>query len=134
MVTRILAVVAALFAALALHEYNQVGDLRREIAAVEARGSDEARLSVINSMSGYGGDVQRATEWLHEFYKSDDGLRRPEGLWIDGRPDFEGIGVWIYGVYLPHRLKGESDEKARQAIETAIKRSEEWRGKHPSAR
>ena len=30
-------------------------------------------------------DLIHAGEWLHEYYKSEEGLQRPEGLWIDGQ-------------------------------------------------
>ena len=56
-----------------------------------------------------------------------------EGLWISGHPDFEGISTWVFDVYLRHRLKGESEEQARRAIEDAITQSDEWRAKHRAA-
>ena len=54
--------------------------------------------------------------WLNDFYKSADGLQRPEGLWLHDRPDWEGLSVWVFSVYLPHRLKGEIEDQARQAV------------------
>ena len=68
--------------------------------------------------------------WLHDFYKSPEGLNRPEGLWIDGHPDFEGLSGWIFDVYLRRRLLGDTEEQARAAIETAIKGSDEYRRRH----
>jgi hypothetical protein len=52
-------------------------------------------------------------------------------LWIDGHPDYEGLGGWIFDVYVRRRLQGDSDEQARAAIETAIKGSDEYRKRHP---
>ena len=40
-------------------------------------------------------DTGHAMEWLHGYYKAADGLQRPEGLWIDGHPDYTGISTWI---------------------------------------
>ena len=73
-----------------------------------------------------------AVQWLHEFYRSADGLQRPNGLWRAdaNQPDAEAIGVWILDVYLHARLGGASDADARQAVANQIKATEEWRKKH----
>ena len=133
MLTRILAVATALLAALVVQQYNRIGQLRLEVAAAQTSALEKARASVADSMQDQGAEMQREMMWLHDFYKSPDGLQRPEGLWIGGHPDFEGIGAWVFDVYLRHRLRGESEEQARQAIVNAIKQSEEWRTKHPAA-
>jgi hypothetical protein len=130
MMTRILAVVAALLAALVVHQYNQIGQMRAEVAAAEQRAITRARSIAADSMEGLGAEIQRTMLWLDNYYKAPEGLQRPEGLWIKGHPDYEGIGAWIFDVYLRHRLKGESEDQARQAIETAIRGSDEWRSKH----
>jgi hypothetical protein len=130
MVTRILAVVSALLAALTIHQYSQIGQLRAEAANAEERGSINAKSSMVNSLSEQGGEIQRTMSWLNDFYKGPDGLQRPSGLWIDGHPDFEGLSVWVFTVYLPHRLRGETEEQSRQAVVDAIKQSEEWQVKH----
>jgi hypothetical protein len=130
MSTRILAVAAAILAALVVQQYNQIGQLKQDVLQTQKLGAQEARIELIAGMEGQGQEIQRATTWLNEYYKAADGLQRPEGLWIDGHPDFEGISVWIFGVYLPHRLKGDNEEQARSAVVDAIKQSEEWRAKH----
>jgi hypothetical protein len=130
MVTRILAVVAALLAALVIHQYSQIGQLRAEVANAEERGAMHANSSMVASLTQQGEEIQRTMTWLNDFYKSADGLKRPEGLWIGGHPDYEGLSVWVFTVYLPHRLKGESEEQARQAIVDTIKQSDEWQVKH----
>lgn len=75
-----------------------------------------------------------AVRWLDEFYRSADGLQRPNGLWRAdvNRPDAEAIGVWILDVYLQARLAGASDADAREAVMNQIKGTEEWRKKHGS--
>jgi hypothetical protein len=130
MATRILGLLAALLAALLIHQYRETGQLRRDLSDARAQAAEQARASTIAALGEEAGDVQRALAWLNDFYKAPDGLQRSDGLWIGGHPDFEGIGAWIFGVYVPHRLRGDSDETSRQAIVEAIRRSDEWQSKH----
>jgi hypothetical protein len=130
MLTRILAVAAALLAALVIHQYNQIGQLNAQIADMQAQAVTRARAVVADSMEGTGAEVQRTLVWLNDFYKSPDGLQRKDGLWLNNRPDWEGISAWVFDVYLRNRLKGLSEEQARQAIEKQIKASDEWKQKH----
>ncbi len=71
-----------------------------------------------------------ALERLHAFYMSRYGLQRPDGLSISGRPDFEGIAQWLFGVYLPARSGGFSAEGAFDIVIAAITESAEWRQKN----
>jgi hypothetical protein len=130
MVTRILAVVSALLAALVIHQYSQIGQLRAEVANAEERGAMNAKSSMVNSLTEQGAELQRTMTWLNDYYKAPDGLQRPGGLWIDGHPDYEGLSVWVFTVYLPHRLRGDTEEQSRQAVVDAIKQSGEWQVKH----
>jgi len=132
MLTRVLAVSTALLAALVIHQYNTINQLRSDVEGARTKALAEARASVADSMEGQGDEVERVMIWLNDFYKSADGLRRPEGLWINGHPDFQGLGVWVFDLYLRRRLKGDTEEQARKAIEAAIRESDEWRVKHAS--
>jgi Astacin (Peptidase family M12A) len=76
-------------------------------------------------------DLLLALERLHAFYMSRYGLQRPQGLSIDGRPDFLGIAQWIFDIYLGARSRGFSAEGAFDIVIAAITRSEEWRQKNP---
>jgi hypothetical protein len=78
------------------------------------------------------GNVLEAAQWLHEYYKSDEGLRRADGLWRadQKQPDFEALGAWIFDVYLNARVEGKSEEEARKLITDAIQGSDEWRRVH----
>jgi hypothetical protein len=78
------------------------------------------------------GNVLEAAQWLHDYYKSDQGLRRADGLWRadQKQPDFEALGAWIFDVYLNARVEGKSDEEARKLITDAIQGSDEWRRVH----
>src|SRR5689334_6966130 len=94
--TRVLAVVAIALAALVVHQYNTIDELRSEVAATQTRSLTDAQRIVADSMRAYTPDVQKTMEWLHGFYKDRDGLQRPDGLWIDGHPDFQGLAVWVF--------------------------------------
>src|SRR5258705_465879 len=76
-------------------------------------------------------DLIHAGEWLHEYYKSDDGLQRPEGLWIEGHRDGGGVGAWLLDVYVTLRGRGRSDAQAKDAIVAEIRKSDEGRTKPP---
>jgi hypothetical protein len=76
-------------------------------------------------------DLLLAMERLHAFYMSRYGLQRPQGLSINGRPDFLGIAQWIFDIYLGARSRGFSAEGAFDIVIAAITRSEEWRQKNP---
>lgn len=130
MLTRILAVVTALLAALVVHQYNQIGQLRGQVADAQTRAVERARASFVEALSGRGPELQRAMTWLDGYYRATDGLQRPEGLWLNGHPDYEGISVWIYDVYLRRVLKGDTEDQARQAVVDEIQKSDEWRAKH----
>ena len=131
MVTRILAVVSALLAALVVHQYSQIGQLRAEVANAEERGAMYAQV-VDGEFARGAGTGNSAHDVVAERL-----LQGPrwaacvrQGLWIDGHPDYEGLSVWVFTVYLPRRLRGDSEEQARQAVVDAIKQSEEWQVKH----
>jgi hypothetical protein len=133
MTTRLLAVATIFLAALVVHQYRTIGELRAAIGVAAARAAEDARKGMIDAVADRSPDVQRALAWLNDFYQSRDGLQRSHGLCdSEGRADFVGIGAWIFDVYLRHRLQGASDDQAREAIVTTIKQSVEWRAKHPS--
>src|SRR5512140_3477248 len=110
MATRILAVSTVLLAALLLHQYSQTSQLRAQLAGAREQATADARRSIIESFAGRGPEFQRTMAWLDVYYRSAEGLQRPQGLWIDGHPDYEAIGVWVMVVYLRHRLAGDTEE------------------------
>ena len=77
------------------------------------------------------GDFLAAMNRLHQFYAAPDGLKRPNGLSIDGGPDFLGIAAWVFDVYLACRSAGQSPDEAWSEVVARITQSEEWRVKHP---
>lgn len=77
------------------------------------------------------GEMMAAGEWLDAYYKSEDGLQRKKGMSIGGRPDWEGVGAWLFDVYLKARIAGKSVDEAKAAVVAAIHTTEEWNGLHP---
>lgn len=76
-------------------------------------------------------EMASIVSWLDEFYRSADGLQRPNGLVnAENRPDGEAIGVWVLDVYLKARVEGASEDEARQRVIDSIRGTDEWRKKH----
>ncbi len=122
-------------------QYLNNRDLRSELertridpAELQQRVDRRAAKLVVDAVRDRRHDMIAAGQWLHSFYQSDEGLKRPEGLWIDKHPDFEGIGAWLFDVYLAERLAGADDAAARQKVTAGIQASDEWRQKHPEKR
>lgn len=69
--------------------------------------------------------------WLDAYYKSPEGLQRPNGLSLNGKPDFEGIAAWYLDVYQKERIKGRNRADARATYVNDIRHSDEWKQKHP---
>lgn len=77
------------------------------------------------------GEMMDEAQRLDAFYSDKDkGLGRDNGLSINGRPDWEGVGAWLLGEYLNARLRGESREAARKRYEDKIRESHEWKSRH----
>ena len=116
-------------------------NLRSEVARLtispeelQQRVDQRARNQIVDAVRDHRHDMIAAGQWLHSFYQSDEGLKRPEGLWIDNYPDFEGIGAWLFDVYLASRLAGDDDAQARRRVVDGIRQSNEWREKHAARR
>ena len=69
--------------------------------------------------------------WLDAYYASPEGLQRPNGLSLNGKPDFEGIAAWYLDVYQRERMKMASRADARAAYVSDIRHTDEWKQKHP---
>jgi Astacin (Peptidase family M12A) len=67
---------------------------------------------------------------LDQFYAAPEGLQRPNGLSINGGPDFLGIATWVFDVYLSERLNGASATAAWSRVVSSIQGTQEWRSKH----
>ena len=75
-------------------------------------------------------------EYLAVMYRLSDlyrvELKRPEGLAIDGRPDFSGLATWVVQVYMNARLAGTSSDDAWSEVVAHIRASDEWHQKNPA--
>lgn len=69
--------------------------------------------------------------WLDWYYTAPEGLQRPNGLSLNGKPDFLGIAAWYLDVYQQERIKGKSRADARAKYVSDIRHSDEWKQKHP---
>src|SRR3954451_19551088 len=126
MSVRLLVIISVILAAFSVREYAEIQGLRQDLATAQARAAADARASVADWLGTEVEETSRALEWLHHLYQSPDGLQRREGLWIDGHPDYTGISTWVLSAYLGSRLRGQGDAEAKQAVETAIRQSDEW--------
>lgn len=125
-------VVAMMMGILALSQCRVAGALEAELSTVrEARSettSDEGAL--VDAVRARHQELIDAARWLHLYYQSEAGLQRPEGLWGNGEPDFDGLVGWLVESYLFSRLAGVSDAEAKARIVAAIQTTDEWRAKH----
>ena len=135
---RVLIVGVIILGMVAVWQATMISNLRADLARTRTEAGDlrenvdlRARELVGSALEQRRQDIIRAGEWLHTYYQSQEGLQRPEGLWIAGHPDFEAIGAWLLDVYLRERLIGTGDVAARQKVMDAIRQSDEWRTKHP---
>lgn len=69
--------------------------------------------------------------WLDGYYSAPEGLQRPNGLSLNGKPDFEGVAAWYLDVYQRERLIGNTRALARASVVSDIRHSDEWQAKHP---
>lgn len=69
--------------------------------------------------------------WLDAYYAAPEGLQRPNGLSLNGKPDFLGIAAWYLDVYQRERINGKSRADARAVYVSNIRHSHEWQTKHP---
>jgi hypothetical protein len=111
---------------------SEVARTRIDPAELQKRVDQRAARLVVEAVRDRRHDMIAAGQWLHSFYQSDEGLKRPEGLWIEKHPDFEGMGAWLFDVYLASRLAGADDAEARKRVMDGIRQSDEWKQKHPS--
>src|SRR4051794_6150588 len=113
MLTRALVLLAVILALVSVHQSNRIDQLQTELMEAQKKSVTESRAVAAASMQGQAVEIEHALAWLDNFYRSPEGLQRPQGLWADGRPDFPGISVWIFDKYLLARLSGANEETAR---------------------
>ncbi len=134
LLTTILTVVVVVLIGQVYWQNRRIAQLQQSMEFQQRQFDLQAGTLAAAKLKNHRADVLQAAQWLHEFYQSDDGLRRTDGLWRADlkQPDFEAIGAWIFDVYLNARVEGKSEEEARKLITDAIQGSDEWRRVHPA--
>ena len=130
----VMALAILLLLGLAAWQNLRVSGLSAELAQSQRDAIHRAEKVANEKVQRHREDVVAAVAWVDEFYRSPEGLQRPDGLWLADakRIDAEAIGTWVLDVYMKARIAGASDADARQAIADQIKGSDEWRRKHPA--
>lgn len=132
LVTSVLIVIVVVLGGWVFQQNRRIAQLQNSMEFQQKQFEEQAGKLAAEKLRSRRGEVVQAAQWLHEYYKSDAGLKRPNGLWREDQkqPDFEAIGAWIYDVYLNARVEGKSEEEARKMITDAIQGSDEWRRVH----
>lgn len=132
LITTVLLVVVVILVGQVYWQNRRIAQLQSSMEFQQRQFEQQAGKLATEKLKGHRGDVMNAAQWLHQFYASDEGLRRADGLWRSDQkqPDFEAIGAWVIDVYLNARVEGKTDEEAKQLIKAAIQGSDEWRQVH----
>ena len=121
-----------LIGAIAVWQFVAIQRLRSDLDVARAdTGRMRAENERLREIPRRRDEMVAAGRWLHEYYRSEEGLQRASGLWFNDQPDFEGIGAWLLDVYLSARIEGATDEAARQRVVDSIRQTEEWKARHP---
>ena len=132
LVTTILIAVIVVLIGQVYWQRSRIAQQQNAMAFQQRQFDEQSGRLAAERLKGYRADVMNAAQWLHEYYRSDEGLRRADGLWRadQKQPDFEALGAWIIDVYLNARVEGKTDEEAKKMIRDAIQGSDEWRRVH----
>lgn len=132
LITTVLAIVIVVLIGQVYWQNRRITQLQSSMEFQQRQFEAQVGKLAAERLKGYRGDVMQAAQWLHQYYASDEGLRRADGLWRSDQkqPDFEAIGAWIMDVYLNARVDGKTDEQAKQLIKDAIQGSDEWKRVH----
>jgi hypothetical protein len=93
--------------------------------------STAAPFPIGNALPFDRGELLAVMERLDRYYSSPEGLQRPEGMSLNGQPDFLSVAAWIADVYMGRRLAGASVEASWQEVVRQIQATDEWKRKHP---
>jgi len=131
-VNTLLVVVVLILLGQIVWQQTRVWRLEAEVAQALSQVDDRAAKIALDRLQGRREDLVRTVDWLQQYYRSDEGLRRPNGLWIADRNqvDAEAIGAWIFDFYMNRRVSGASEAEARQAVIDAIRGTDEWQRVH----
>ena len=132
LITTILLVLVVILIGQVYWQQRRIEQMRVSMEFQRKQFDQQAGKLAADRLKGHRADVMNAAQWLHQYYKSDEGLRRADGLWRadQKQPDFEAFGAWVIDVYLNARVEGKTDAEARKMITDAIQGSDEWRRVH----
>jgi hypothetical protein len=132
LITTILLVIVVILVGQVYWQQRRIEQMQFSMEFQQKQFDEQAGKLAADRVKGHRADVMQAAQWLHQYYASDEGLRRADGLWRSDQkqPDFEAIGAWIIDVYLNARIEGKTDDEAKKAITAAIQGSDEWRRVH----
>jgi hypothetical protein len=132
LLTAILLVIVVVLIGQVLWQQRRIAQLQSSMEFQQRQFEQQSSKLAAELLKNRRSDVLQAAQWLHQYYASDEGLRRVDGLWRadQKQPDFEALGAWIFDVYLNARIEGKTEEEARQLIKVAIQGSDEWRRVH----
>jgi hypothetical protein len=132
LITTILIVVVVVLIGQLYWQQRRIQQMQSSMEFQQRQFEQQAGKLAAERLKGHRGDIMQAAQWLHQYYRSDEGLRRADGLWRPDQkqPDFEAIDAWIIDVYLNARIEGKSDEEAKKLITDTIQGSDEWRRVH----
>ncbi len=132
LITTVLAIVIVVLIGQVYWQNRRITQLQSSMEFQQRQFEAQVGKLAAERLKGHRGDVMQAAQWLHQYYSSDEGLRRSDGLWRNDlkQPDFEAFGAWIIDVYMNARVEGKSDDEAKQLIKDAIQGSDEWKRVH----
>ena len=136
LVATVLVVIVIILAGQVYWQRGRIAQQQNAMEFQQRQFDEQAGKLASEKLKGYRADIMQAAQWLHQYYASDEGLRRPDGLWRADlkQPDFEALGAWIMDVYLNARVEGKTDEEAKKMITDAIQGSDEWKRVHAAAK
>jgi hypothetical protein len=105
-------------------------EITSELDRAKRGESRDAMRVAANVAANFHGELRDMSSRLHDFYRSDQGLGRTDGLCAGGRPDIDGILIWGIEHYLRQRGAGASVKDAQSSTESAIRATPEWRARH----
>ena len=115
LVTTILIVIVVVLVGQVFWQQRRSSQLQASMEFQQKQFDQQAGKLAAEKLKGYRADVMQAAQWLHEYYKSDEGLRRPDGLWRSDQkqPDFEAFrkGVELVYAKLAETLRAEGLER-----------------------
>lgn len=132
LITTVLLLIIIVLGGQVFWQQRRISQLQASMQFQQRQFEQQAAKLAGEKLKGYRADVMQAAQWLHQYYGSAEGLKRPDGLWRSDQkqPDFEAFGAWVIDVYLNARVEGKTDEEAKQMIRDAIQGSDEWKRVH----